>query len=124
MIEIRSGKDDIDTIYTSIIITYSFVLYANSDICDYSVGSILNNLNPSSGREPMNREITGFERMVFTKEWIKRGKPPTREAFIRKVCEVKGITYTPPPKYERRDVVVTKTARMFPVKKEEESRDE
>lgn len=68
------------------------------------------------------RPITGFERMVFTKEWIKRGKPPTREEFIKKVCEVKGITYTPLPdvKAERnRDLErkrVSIEANMFPVK--------
>lgn len=72
------------------------------------------------------REITGFERMVFTKEWIKRGKPPTREAFIKRVCEVKGITYTSPPdvkKERERDLErkrVSITSNMFPVKKDGE----
>ncbi len=65
----------------------------------------------------MSREITGFERMVFTKEWIKRGKPPTREEFIKRVCEVKGIKYTPAPYLKTsRKSSIDMSARMFPVK--------
>jgi hypothetical protein len=67
-----------------------------------------------------NREITGFERMLFTKEWLKRGKPGDRVEFIKKCCEHLGITYTSPPEYDiRRNVIVSKEADMFPVKKED-----
>jgi hypothetical protein len=45
----------------------------------------------------MKPKLSGFQRMQFTKEWIKRGKPPTREGFVKRCCEAMNIEYTPPP---------------------------
>lgn len=64
------------------------------------------------------RQITGYERLEFTNEWIKRGRPKTQEEFIKKVCEVKGITYTPPRSYaKQRNVIIDEAPSMFPVKR-------
>lgn len=46
-------------------------------------------------------EISGQQRLQLTIEWIKRGKQGDRENFIKRVCEIKQITYIPPPKLER-----------------------
>ena len=45
--------------------------------------------------------LTGSQRLQLTKEWIKRGKQGDREKWIKRVCEIKGIVYVPPPKLER-----------------------
>lgn len=45
--------------------------------------------------------LTGPQRLQLTIEWIKRGKQGDREKFIKRVCEIKGIVYVPPPKLER-----------------------
>lgn len=68
-------------------------------------------------------KITGFQRMQFTKEWIKRGKPPTREDFIKRCCDVMHIEYVEPPKIDR-TMIVSESARMFPVKQTNQSEDQ
>ena len=50
----------------------------------------------------MNK-LTGKQRLQLVMLWIKKGREGDREQFIKKVCEAKGLIYTPPPlKTERR----------------------
>lgn len=46
-------------------------------------------------------KLTGEQRLQITILWIKRGKDMDREAFIKKVCELKNIEYVPPIKVDR-----------------------
>jgi hypothetical protein len=47
-------------------------------------------------------KLTGLQRAILTKLWIQRGKEGDKEVFIKRVCEAKGITYTPPISINRR----------------------
>lgn len=48
-------------------------------------------------------KLTGIQRFQLTLVWLKKGREGDKEEFIKKVCEAKGIEYTPPPlKMERR----------------------
>lgn len=64
----------------------------------------------------MKPDMTGFQRLQFTLEWVKRGRPPTKEDFITKCCETLNLQYVPPPDLKRARSV-TKSANMFPGKK-------
>jgi len=65
----------------------------------------------------MKPKLSGLQRAQFTQEWIKRGKPPTKEDFVKRCCEAMNLEYTPPPDVKRyRDMIVSKGASMFPVK--------
>lgn len=46
-------------------------------------------------------KLTGLQRFTLTALWIKKGKEEPKETFIKKVCDVKGIEYTPPTKVSR-----------------------
>lgn len=60
------------------------------------------------------KKLTGGQRAQFTIEWIKRGKPPTRESFIKRCCDVLRIEYVEPPKLKPREERETIT--MFPIR--------
>lgn len=51
--------------------------------------------------QPLGLTLTGFMRFQIIKEWHKRGSEGNKEDFVKKVCDVKGIVYTPPIKVTR-----------------------
>lgn len=49
-------------------------------------------------------KLTGEQRLQIIVQWIKRGGKQymDKEAFVKKVCEAKGIEYVAPPEIERK----------------------
>lgn len=50
----------------------------------------------------LNVALSGFQRFQLVKLWHKRGSEGSKEDFIKRVCDQKGILYTPPVKVERK----------------------
>ena len=46
--------------------------------------------------------LTGFQRFQVAKAWLKRGHAGDLQEYIKKVCEAKGLEYTPPKPRDRR----------------------
>lgn len=49
-------------------------------------------------------KLTGQQRLQLVMLWIKKGREGDKEEYIKAVCKLKGLEYTPPPlKSERRN---------------------
>lgn len=63
----------------------------------------------------MSEQLSGFQRFLLVKQWRKyhMEEYPDKEDFIRKICQQKGLSYTPPIEVTRG---ISRDASMFPVK--------
>ena len=46
-------------------------------------------------------KLTGYQRFVIVQHWLKSDRELTKEQYIKKVCQLKGIEYTPATKRDR-----------------------
>lgn len=46
-------------------------------------------------------KLTGQQRFILARHWINSDKDYDLETYIKKVCELKGIEYTPPATIDR-----------------------
>jgi hypothetical protein len=58
-------------------------------------------MNKENNQSNLRLHLTGYQRFVLVKLWHKRGREGLREDFVKKVCEQKGIIYTPPIEIKR-----------------------
>lgn len=49
-------------------------------------------------------KLTGYQRFILSRIWLKGDKELTKEEYIKRVCELKGLEYVEPIKVVRSKV--------------------